>query len=50
MGEISEMIQEGILCSECGGYVDDDEAGYPRKCQFCKPKRKKKKRKSNDHT
>jgi len=23
MGEISEMIQEGILCSECGGYVDD---------------------------
>ena len=45
MGEISEMIQEGILCSECGGYVDDNESGHPRKCNLCQPKKKKKKKK-----
>lgn len=36
MGDISEMILEGILCQQCGGLVDGDVAGYPRKCNDCK--------------
>lgn len=42
MGEISEMITEGILCRECGQYIDDDDDprtcgadGYPRFCADC---------------
>lgn len=37
MGEISEMILEGILCDECGGLVGDEpeSVGYPRKCEGC---------------
>lgn len=36
MGEISEMMLEGILCQECGGYIDDGQAdNYPRSCKDC---------------
>lgn len=35
MGEIAEMILEGILCEECGSLVDGEEVGYPRKCEDC---------------
>ena len=40
MGEISEMMQDGILCQICGVFMDDlqdgDEApGYPRTCEGC---------------
>lgn len=36
MGEIAEMMLEGILCQECGGFIDDHEAdGYPRSCKDC---------------
>jgi hypothetical protein len=35
MGDIVEMMLEGILCQECGGYIDDDENGFPRTCEFC---------------
>jgi hypothetical protein len=35
MGEIVEMILEGILCELCGGYIDDNYGGYPRKCSDC---------------
>lgn len=36
MGEITELILEGFLCSECGTFVDENAAGYPRKCSDCK--------------
>ena len=34
MGEISEMVIEGILCELCGVYIGD-ATGYPRKCASC---------------
>lgn len=34
MGEISEMVIEGILCELCGVYIGD-ATGYPRKCACC---------------
>ena len=57
MGEIADMMLEGVLCELCGEYIDDDmEAGFPRLCAGCKlseekedrkrKKKKKKKRKS----
>jgi len=24
MGDISEMIQDGILCKDCGGFIGED--------------------------
>lgn len=39
MGEISDMIFEGILCEECGACVvepGEEPAGYPQKCEDCK--------------
>lgn len=35
MGEIAEMIILGVLCEQCGGYIDDDVPGYPRACEDC---------------
>lgn len=52
MGEIADMMLEGILCEQCGEFIDDDmEAGFPRLCESCKieeedeARRKKKKNK-----
>lgn len=36
MGDITEMILDGELCEECGGYIDGKAPGYPRKCNDCK--------------
>lgn len=35
MGEITEMMLEGILCQECGVYMDDDD-DFPHSCEDCK--------------
>ena len=35
MGDVAEMIIEGILCEECGSYIGE-AVGYPRKCEDCK--------------
>lgn len=35
MGEVAEMILEGLLCEECGDFIDGEEPGYPRKCEGC---------------
>lgn len=33
MGEIAEMMLDGTMCAQCGGYIDDDGAdGIPRYC------------------
>ena len=42
---MAEDILNGVFCEECGGYVDGEEPGYPRKCEDCKPKKNRKKRK-----
>lgn len=42
MGDISEMMMEGLLCQSCGVYMgdeDDDDyeaPGYPVTCEDCK--------------
>ncbi len=36
MGDISDLMQCGVLCQQCGGYVGDD-VGYPRYCADCEP-------------
>lgn len=36
MGEISEMILDGLLCEVCGSYIDGESPGYPRTCELCK--------------
>ena len=35
MGEIAELVLEGILCSQCGSFIDEIEVGYPRLCEDC---------------
>lgn len=46
MGEVSEMIQEGILCQVCGSYIEEGEAqDVPRSCSDCKDDKPKGKRK-----
>lgn len=46
MGEITEMILDGILCEQCGCIIEDliptddseelfEGPGYPRKCKEC---------------
>jgi hypothetical protein len=36
VGEIAEMVLNGILCEQCGAYIaDGEEAGYPRLCATC---------------
>jgi len=46
MGEISDMMLEGVLCEICGCLMEDliqegtdelkDPPGYPRTCNNCK--------------
>lgn len=35
MGEISDMIIEGILCEACGVLIDGYATDYPRQCEDC---------------
>lgn len=37
MGDIAEMILEGILCEDCGGLIDEEGTalGYPATCEDC---------------
>jgi len=35
MGEIAEMILEGLLCENCGMFIDEDAPGHPRVCEDC---------------
>lgn len=43
MGDVTEMILEGMLCQVCGVYMGDGD-GYPVTCGSCKPKKRKKKK------
>ena len=52
MGEVADMMREGVLCQECGVFLGEDASyqapGYPVTCNDCKrearPKRKRRKR------
>lgn len=35
MGEVVEMILEGILCEQCGCFIDFEVVGHPRLCDNC---------------
>jgi hypothetical protein len=42
MGEIADAMLEGVLCQECGVFIDDSKhpgyvgaSGYPRYCYGC---------------
>lgn len=42
MGEIADMMLEGLLCEGCGEAFDDvvdgaDAPGFPRRCPTCSP-------------
>jgi hypothetical protein len=54
MGEIAEMILEGVICQYCGTLIDGEETGYPRTCNDCiadekKERRRKDERKAGSH-
>lgn len=39
MGEVTEMILEGMLCEICGAFLNDsDDKPYPHKCKQCEKK------------
>lgn len=51
MGDIAEMLSQGILCEECGCIIEDlipvdgsdtilEPPGCPRKCKECSEKAK----------
>jgi hypothetical protein len=58
VGEVTDLMLDGVLCQCCGVYMDDLETkmidgkehvinlpGYPRTCKDCKKDEKKRKRK-----
>ena len=46
MGEIAEMVINGLLCQVCGSWMEDfQECGYPRTCDYCKEREERNERK-----
>lgn len=39
MGDIADMMLDGVLCEGCGVYLDGDAPGYPRYCEHCQKER-----------
>jgi hypothetical protein len=35
MGEIADALINGLMCEQCGIYLDGDQPGYPRCCEDC---------------
>lgn len=35
MGDIADMMLDGLLCERCGELIDGEEPGYPRCCEDC---------------
>ena len=48
MGDIADMMLEGVLCEGCGVYLDGESPGYPRYCGSCKRTEPKKKKPRNE--
>lgn len=40
MGDIADMILEGLLCQECGTFMEGAE-GFPRSCLICRNEQKR---------
>ena len=39
MGEIAEMMLNGLMCEGCGEFMEDlDEPAFPRRCSACAPR------------
>jgi len=36
MGEVADMMLEGILCAGCGDYMDGEADGFPVYCYSCR--------------
>jgi hypothetical protein len=47
MGETSELMQEGVLCSGCGIEIEGEGDGVLRYCEDCGPEKSKNKRARN---
>jgi hypothetical protein len=50
MGDIADMMLEGLLCEGCGIYLDDDSFGVPRYCGGCQRDNKPRKAKAASAT
>ena len=35
MSFYEDYVEDGLCCQYCGAYIDGDEPGYPRSCEFC---------------
>jgi len=35
MGDIADMMIEGLLCQQCGSHIDGETPGHPRYCADC---------------
>jgi hypothetical protein len=36
MGDVADMMIDGTLCEGCGGYLEGEAFGVPRRCIDCK--------------
>jgi hypothetical protein len=36
MGDVVDLILDGILCEACGCFIDGNASGYPRQCTDCR--------------
>lgn len=35
MGDVADMMINGLMCELCGVIVDGEEPGHPRQCEDC---------------
>lgn len=35
MGQITELVLDGVLCQVCGVAMDEEVPGFPRSCPDC---------------
>ena len=35
MGEVTELVLDGVLCHRCGSFVSEIVVGHPRLCEDC---------------
>jgi hypothetical protein len=36
MGDITQLVLDGIVCEQCGSIIDGYMTDYPRTCADCK--------------
>jgi len=40
MGDVVDLVLDGILCEACGCFIDGNASGHPRNCADCKDVKK----------